>query len=288
MLEIIYASTMKEATEAVKNGFEPVECSFGREGTAVGKYKLDHHGAYSSEEAVSLKAARLALNGVKLEQFVVAGAADCDQCYAIASLGSLIPVNLAEAEAVAEIDVDPIGRDFTSEKYVRMLMFDQKTRNMPNCLESTLKSLDVLVEIFNGRYTAEDVRKAAEDELQRKEEVKKGIKMLLPGKVALVHSADWGYDVWYESAPIVVSYAEAKKAVTIGLCPKKGGTLGNESGFDILGEEGLKRVFPKLDSLIKQGWGGRETIGGSPRNVDMSYEDAVKAYEIIREIVLAS
>lgn len=288
MLEIIYASSIKEALEAAEKGYEPVECSFGREGTAVGKYKLDHHGTYSSEEAVSLKAARLALGGVKLEKYVVTGAADCDQCYAIASLGSLIPVNLAEAEAVAEIDVDPIGRDFTSEKYIRMLMFDQKTKNMPNCLESTLKSLDALVEIFNGRYTDDDVRKAAEDELQRKQEVRKGIKMLLPGKVALVHSADWGFDVWYESAPIVVSYAEAKKAVTIGLCPKKGGTLGNESGFDILGAEGLLRVFPKLDSLICPGWGGRETIGGSPRNVEMGYGDAVRAYGIIREIVLAS
>ena len=285
MTEIIYAQDMKEALEATKRGFEPVECSFGRD-SVVGIYKLDHHGQYSSEEAVSIKAARLALEDVKLEKFVVTGAADCDQCYAIAALsGPKIPINLNEATAVADIDIDPIGRDLTSDKYIRILIFNQKTQSLPNGLDSTLKSLYELIEIFNGRYSEEDVKAAIEKENKRKQIVRSGIKEIEPGKIALVNSDARGFDVWYEYAPVVVAYVEPKKAITLGLCPKTGGTLGDKSGLDLLGQEGLNKVFPKLDELIKPGWGGRETIGGSPRNIPMTYEDAVKVYQLIKEII---
>jgi len=283
--EILYASNMAEALDMATKGFEPVECAFGREGSAVGRYKLDHHGQYSGEEAVSVKAARLALEGVKLQRFVVTGDADCDQCYAIAALsGSQIPIDMDEANAIAEVDVDPIGRDLASDRYVRILLFNQRTHGFPSCLDSTYKALGEFVGIFNGRYGAKDVDAARSYEKARKDSVRQGIKQLEPGRVALVASDDWGFDVWYESAPIVVAFVAPKKSVTIGLCPKKGGTLGDRTGFELLGPEGLKRVYPVLDSEIKPGWGGRETIGGSPRNAEMTYEDAQKAFAIIKEI----
>ena len=111
------------------------------------------------------------------------------------------------------------------------------------------------------------------------------IEKLDPGKVALTNSSAWGFDVWYESAPIVVSYIAPKKSIIVGLCPKTGGTLGDVSGFDILGPEGLKDVFLGLDEEIAPGFGGRETIGGSPRNVEMSHDDAERAYEVIKELI---
>lgn len=287
MVELIYANNLEDALNALENGFEPVECSFGDK-SVVGKHILDHHGKYAGEEAVSIKAVRLALKGVTLDKFVVTGTADCDQCYAIAALNGSIHLSLDEAAAVAEMDTDPIGRDFTSNRYIKILMHRQITDGLPNCLESTYSSLDALIRIFNDNYTNADVNDALQKEEQRKQRMKTQVVLVEEGKVALVRSdsAEWGFDVWYGLAPIVVVYKVNKSSVTIGLCPKKGGTLADKTGFDLLGNEGLMRAVPLLNTEIIEGWGGRKTIIGSPRNTPMSYEDAVKVYELIRKIIL--
>ena len=56
-----------------------------------------------------------------------------------------------------------------------------------------------------------------------------------------------------------------------------------------MGGEG-KNVLPSdkfhvLDKEIKPGWGGKEVVGGGPRNEVMTFEDAVKTYEIIKKII---
>jgi hypothetical protein len=275
-MELKYANTAIEAHEAAENGFEPVECSFGKE-SIVGGYVLDHHGKYSCEDAVSIKAAKMALDGINLEKFVVTGEADCDQVYAIAALsGPKIPISLDEAVAVAEIDIDPIGRDRTLDRYIKILMHWQKTERLPHCLESTYKSIGYAIEIFNGRYSSEDVSSAIHQEENLKETAKNDIKQSEAGKIVLVDSDIWGFNIWYETAPIVVVYSKIKKKVSIGVHPKN---------KDLLGAEGLNKIYPILDSKIKVGWGGRKDIGASPRNVEMNYADAIKAYDIIKELI---
>jgi len=286
-VNIRYAQTLEEAINYEKEGYEPVECSFGKH-SVVGKLLLDHHGQYSGQDAVSIKAAKFALNGIKLKNFVVTGEADCDQCYAIAALsGPQIPVKIEHAEAIAEIDTDPVGRDKTNERYIQTLMFEQKTQNLKYCLESSYKSLDELIRIYNNHYDSNEVNQAINNERERKISAKNNIKLYEQGKIALAVSQDKGFDVWYEIAPVVVHYNPDKKLIVFMLNPKKGGLFGEKTGFDLLGKEGLIPIYEKLDNLLqKKGCGGREMIGGSPRNVEMSYNDALRAYEFIKSIIV--
>ena len=104
-VDIIFANTLEEALNARDRGYEPVECAFGRD-SVVGDLCLDHHGMYSQEEAVSIKAARLAKDGVTRHKFVVAGTPDADQMYAAAVLSRNIPIDFKDAEAIAQYDID--------------------------------------------------------------------------------------------------------------------------------------------------------------------------------------
>lgn len=282
MVSIVYANSQKDALDALINGYEPIECSFGKD-SVVGAYFLDHHGLYSNEDCVAVKAAKLVQLDIRLDKFVVTGTADCDQCYAIAALsGPKIPIVMEEAKAISELDVDPIGRDLSSERYQRILLFNQNTNKFSQSLDGATKSLDELIRIYNGKYKASEINVALKKEVERKDNAKKLISDMELEKIALVVSEERSFDVWYSYAPIVVQYFPEKKIITLGLCPKKGSMLCSKSGFDLLGFEGLASIYPLLDKEIKVGWGGRESVGGSPRNIKMQFEDAVAAFNIIK------
>jgi hypothetical protein len=104
-------------------------------------------------------------------------------------------------------------------------------------------------------------------------------------------SRAWGFDIWYGrelergtsdevkgwNAPIVVAYLESNRNVTVG-CPNK------SVAEAVLGKGGLKNAFPVLDEIIS-GWGGRESIGGSPRGMELTEEQAREAARKIAELV---
>ena len=232
-----------------------------------------------------MKAARLALEGKRQNQFVVTGTPDCDQIYAIAALSGLIPVNMDDAIAIAEIDIDPIGRDKTSERYLPILMFEQRTQHLTNCLESSYTALGELIRIFSGKYHRSDIDEAINKEKLRKIDMVKKLEYTNCGRVGLAVSEVKGFDAWYKDASIVVQYNPKKKTITIGLCTKREYPSCKASGLDLLGPKGLDMVWPVLNERIMQGFGGRIDVGGSPRNVEVTYEQAKQAYEIIPEII---
>jgi hypothetical protein len=290
-IEILYAPTLEQATLALEAGYEPVECSFGRE-SVVGEYVLDHHGKYSAEEAVSTKAAKLASDGIKLNRFVVTGAADTDQMYAVAALAGAIPIRMEDAEAIAEMDVDPIGRNILDERYVRVLLHKQEYLDSTNGQKSSVRSLAAAIRIFSpGDYLYAhdwfhwDYMEAILREKYQRKNALGAVRDRVPGKVALV-SGQVGpaWNDWYTQAPIVVAYVANQERVTVGLCPKKGGILSDKSGFDILGDKGLLTFIPSLNQIVA-GWGGRPDVIGSPRNQKMSLEGAAEVYEMIKKVV---
>lgn len=282
-VNLIFATTEAEAIAARDNGYEPVECPFGPV-SVVGKFFLDHHGPYSQNEAVSIRAARLVLEeDVFLRNFVVTGSADCDQSYAISVLSRNIPARLDEATAVAELDVDPVGRDKTAPRYIRCLMFEQRTRGLPDCLDSSRTSLENLITIFNGEYTETDVALAIQHEEKRKTEAMAEIRAKSNGIIALVESADRSFDVWYQVAPVVVQRNPIRNKLTLMLCPKRGGILPEKSGLDLLGPEGLTPFYKEIDNVLGvTGSGGRDVVGGSPQGIAISYEQAERVYEFLK------
>ena len=77
-------------------------------------------------------------------------------------------------------------------------------------------------------------------------------------RVLVVQSVVWGFDLWYRAAPIVVSYASRLQKVTVG-CPDV------PTAERLFGPGGLNHVW----KVLGRGWGGRESIGGSPRGVSL-------------------
>jgi hypothetical protein len=45
------------------------------------------------------------------------------------------------------------------------------------------------------------------------------------------------------------------------------------------------RLIPMLDKETAKGWGGRESIGGSPRGMQMSEGDVARAARVVAELV---
>lgn len=282
-VELVYANNMQEAENARDGGFEPVECAFGSS-SVVGPRILDHHGPYSANEAVSIRAAKLVAGGDSCNKFVVAGRPDHDQIYACGVLSLNIPANLDQAEAVAEMDVDPIGRDRTSPRYLPEILFEQGTQGIARNLSGAQNALNCLIDIYSRPHSSEEIALALRNEEIRKRNVLEKIVLNAEGKVALAISEERGFGEWYTKAPIVVLYNPRTKGITLGLNPKKGTPFFNYNGFDLIGNKGFSSLYQEFDNATqKKGAGGREVIGGSPRGVIMNEEDARAYYQILLE-----
>ena len=97
--------------------------------------------------------------------------------------------------------------------------------------------------------------------------------------MALVESAAPGFDVWYaDIAPVIVAYVAEGQRVTIGVKDLAAAQA-------LFGPRGLLEVFPKLEP---HGWGGRETVGGSPRGAVLSRADASDTTRAISSFVFAT
>jgi hypothetical protein len=108
---------------------------------------------------------------------------------------------------------------------------------------------------------------AAEVEKKRLEAARHARVLLSEREVLVVAAHVWGFDVWYRDHPVVILYDIGKHKLTIG-CPNE------QVAERLFGPGGLKNVFPKLDP---PGWGGRPSIGGSPRGVALGEDAALRA-----------
>lgn len=287
-IDIRYGSSAAAIEEVLGAGYEPVECSFG--GTSiVGKYKLDHHGKLSSEEPVSVKAARLALEpGFEpLHKFAVTGMADGDATYAILALSQTITPSIEIAAGLAELDMDPIGIDRTVHPYIREVIFEMN--GIPELSkEGFYNALAAGATAFDGGPLSQDLRDSGiEYERKRLERGREAIKDIA-NDVALVEFDGPSRDVWHQYASLVVQYKPTQSVITISSCsPRAAGRLGKKSAFDIFGAGGLGEFYPVLDRVLgSAGSGGRPDIGGSPRGVETTWSDAVRVFECLAQMKL--
>lgn len=273
-VEVKFVLDLLEAQSLAKQGFEPVECSFGNE-SVVGPLKLDHHGELSSEEPVSLKATKLAQEGIRRNRFVVTGTPDADQIYAILALSGQVTPDLDLARSIAEIDLDPINHSRLEPKYLRIVIFFQvldHSAKMIQSQEAVEKALLIGKRIFDTSKEIDPkiAEKAREEELARLAEVSKTVKAIIPDKVVLAEADFWTMDGLSQIAEAIVAFMPKLGRITVG--------LKRHNGF---GRYGLKMVYPYLSKFIHPGWGGRELIGGSPRGIRMDTEDAISTFQIL-------
>ena len=319
MANIVIA--MSKDIETVKNlvaaGFCPVECSFG-DVSVVDELELDHHGSKSHLESVAIRAYR-DFFGVRTEdpRFVI-NHIDADSIFAVASLAGLLPhPEVAKsmpaymqktwgqdlmplAETIAIMDTDPIGRDIIAMPMGSVLA---AWNSLFGANANDELAAYAAVEGFRRLLTQPSARvfvAAAENaENERREAALKDLRER--GKkdgavMSIVQSRVFGFDVWYGrnveagapneargwDNPIVVSWLERTENITMA-------TPNKAVAEELLGEGGLMNVFKALNEAYGlaegSGFGGRDTIGGSPRGRKMTEADLAKAVSVINQLM---
>jgi len=311
-IRLVLSNNAEEICGLVSQGFCPVECSIGGE-SIVDSLNMDHHGANSALEAVGLRAYR-DLYGVRAEdpRFVVTGVADADATFAVVALAGLIPHpsrkvaetlppaikasltrDLTElAITISRVDVSPIGLDIPAMPGGDVLLtWNAMSTNARDTLGFEMgvglwRSLlegnpNQLGPFFVAAKTAEVNRvQASMVDLNER-----GV--MINGVLVIKESRVFGFPEWYgrietelfESAsgwsnPVVLAWLERGHNVTMG-CP-------NDSVAEVLfGKGGLKNVFSQLEPT---GWGGRESVGGSPRGVEITWEQVETVAKKIAEL----
>ncbi len=304
-LEIVHTHEYDEAVRRRDAGFEPVECAFGQYGSVLGPLCLDHHGTESHREGVALRACR-DLYGARASdpRFVVTGTPDADAVLAIVALAGLVPRERLRPEfyeLVDRHDVDPIGLDMLESGPGEELAWFNQRSELFQTEAGFHKAIGHMVDLLRRGLDDETRRQVHKMELNRRKKALGGIVALYdlqdralplpadpasqplrrgaaahagPGVVLLVKSTVWGFDQWYRLAPVVVSYAERMAKTTAG-CPDV------ETAEALFGRGGLMNVWPALG----RGWGGRATIGGSPRGVRQRVSDAeATAHVLVRTL----
>ena len=312
-MNLVLSNTADEIRTLVSQGFCQIECSIGGE-SIVDELKMDHHGSNSALEAVALRAYR-DLYGVRAEdpRFVVTGVADADACFAVAALAGLIPHpkrvvaetlpptikmsltrDLTElAQIISRVDVSPIGLDIPALPCGEVLL----TWNaMSTSARDTLgfqMGVGLWRALLEGNpsqlgpfFTAAKTAEANRVQASLADLNERGV--VINGVLIVKESRVFGFPEWYgriedqpfESVggwrnPLVLAWLERGHNVTMG-CP-------NDTVADALfGKGGLKDVFGQLEPT---GWGGRESVGGSPRGVELSWEQVQEAVKKIAELI---
>ena len=308
-LVLVLSNNVVEIKTLVAEGFCPVECSIGGE-SITDELLMDHHGSNSHLEGVAVRAYRDNFGARKDDpRFVTTGSADADCTFAVAALAGLLPhpnravpetappnvkAQLNQdltglAETVNSVDVNPIGLRIPDLAYGEILMSfnaltyaNKDTLGFYGSVNMWRNLLDARQDQINPFLTAakdsEAARiKAADEDLEAVGKKVGDFVLLLEGSKA------WGFDIWYGRLeeksfdsiagwrnPIAISWTD-KGNVTLG-CPN------NQVAEALFGPGGLKNVLPKLQPV---GWGGRESIGGSPRGEILTLEQVRAAAQII-------
>lgn len=285
-LDISYVRTAAEAEAKRDEGYEPIECAFGKQ-SVVGPLVLDHHGPYSGEEPVSIRAAKIALapGFTPITKFVVTGMPDPDALYTMLALSGAVQPDLTVASALAELDVDPIGIDRRSEPYLRNAAYDMLGPPALS-LEGYRSALERCAEFFLPEPLDADLAdRAREFERARIERAKQAI-VRAEGNLALVISDEPSRDIWHTVAAVVVQFKPSMRVVTFsGRSPAGAQRIGAPNIYDVAGKEGLTPIYQQLAPIFGADCGGRPDIGGSPRGLACSLDQAQAAFEKLKVLL---
>ncbi len=285
-IQLLWQQDENEIEACMKEGFVPIEMAEGTR-TYVDFRRLDHHNEYSDMPSACITALKFygELSGQKPARIMV-NHTDSDSVMTGVTLLGLLPRELLKVlnPEIGQLDTEPLMAD---EKNLR---FNDEIRIWKKNMESVKQSgwswlygVQLWIDIFENRADFQGVLddlNAGEDErkklaLEDYQAAKRGPS----GRVLLVNpSRVKGFDVQFgrqEGATpdtlegwrhlCIISYI-AKAGNVMLACPcRKVAELA-------FGPGGLKNVFSLLPGINGKTWGGRESVGGSPRGVTFPAE----------------
>ena len=304
-IEIVFVSTKEEAESFKEQGYCPVECAFGDE-SVIDDLKMDHHGEFGYLGSVSSRAYQDHYGARKNDPRFVINHVDADNTFAIAALAGILPNSetgkdlTGLAQTVAMMDTDPIGRDVlqmtdgdilaTWQKIYSHMEKDAVSASSAVYGWQTLTtSPDVAPFLEVGKQAVIEVRETAKEEMHRCGH-KNGDIFVLSGV-----TVD-GFNEWYgrnmDADPHtldawknpVVAALNSKKGIRIA-CPN------DEIAELIFGKGGLENVFARLNENPKYkdtdgGFGGRVSVGGSPRKMEMEAYDLKEIANAVNSLIV--
>ncbi len=300
--EIVLTNNEAEVRKLVAEGYCPVECSINGH-SIVDDLVMDHHEDRSHLEPVSLRALRDHAGARAHDpRFVVVGACDADASFAIAALAGQIPVTEATmklADTIGIMDTTPVGKNILSLPYGEHLAAwtDQNvyTSRKP---DGAYAAVSDWVEIASGleqpdANLQQRIDRSVEKESNRHETALRDLERATTvGQVRLINHSDvFGFSEWHGrretggidrregwDIPVVVIYNKTTQTMGIS-CPNK------QVAEEVFGKGGLRNIFDKLEGKNGMSFGGRESVGGSPRGQVMTFEDAQKVQQAISDVI---
>jgi len=259
----------QEALQLVADGYIPIEATYGeischsREDELL---TLDHHNDFSDLECPAFRA-QAEMFGKGNGKYVLSHL-DNDSVMTVLGLeGIKIPLDLIEAVKFN----DTMGpHKVPKEKIYSALQARTQLMNEVCCDAQryidgpgALATLcDKICEMIAWEDDHPEIQRFIAVDRARRHKVRR-LYSLWADDIRIAHTSldEYPMDVLYEVSPVVVFHSPARKAFTIGCIDEAVATK-------LFGDGGLKRVFP----ILGVGFGGRESVGGSPRGEELHYE----------------
>jgi hypothetical protein len=263
----------------ITEGFIPIEMAVGGK-SYVDHRVLDHHNEYSDLPSACLSAMKYygESNCADSAKFMV-NHVDADCVMTGVTLMGLLPFDVLKDlnDEIGALDTDPLSVDNSTLKYGDLIMcWKTGMRSLKNSAWSWLYGVSLFIDIVKNTSSYAAVLERIRDvESSRITAAMADYEKTLTGKsgrvILIPSSTVWGLDVQFGHKAgcdidvpsswrhwCIISKAQKSGSVFVS-CPNKRIA---EAAFGI---GGLMNVFPKLPGINGKFWGGRESVGGSPR-----------------------
>ena len=299
-IELLWQPELNEIPEYIEKGFVPVEMSEGSH-SFVDFRELDHHNELSDRPSASITAMKFYGDlANETTAHIMVNHADADCVVTGLTLLGLLPKELHEKlnPEIGLADTVPIGLDYSKLKFGGHIQVWKKAmQSIKQSGWSWLYGLSLWLEILErpelyqkhfdklNEEEAERIRLAREDYSNAVISKSGRVVLVMPSRVK-------GYEVYFQRQNefpddalqgwkhwCVIAVPDWKESKAQISCPN---IKVAEAAF---GAGGLKNVFDLLPKVDGKEWGGRETVGGSPRGVEFPRERITEVLEIIDSAV---
>ena len=280
-IQLLWRPEVTEIQQYMDEGFVPIEMAEGTH-SFVDFRVLDHHNEYSDLPSACITALKYygELAGTDSAKIMV-NHTDSDSVMTGLTLLGFLPLNFLEEinPEIGILDTEPLIAEPEKMKYFELItLWKAAMGSSKQSAWSWLYGLQLWLDIYfhKDRFSGllEKLKQYEEERREIAADEYKSAKISPSGRVVTItNSKVKGYDVQFmrqkEFSPLtlegwrhwcIVSYVE-KSGVIMLSCPcRKVAELA-------FGNGGLKNILPLLPKIDGKEWGGRESIGGSPRGV---------------------
>jgi len=281
-INLLWRPERSEIPDYISQGFVPIEMAEGDE-SFVDFRCLDHHNAYSclpSACVTALKHYGTLGNPARL----MVNHTDADCVLAGLTIMGFLPMEILEKlnVEVGILDTNPLSEDYTQFAHgdaIRLWKTGMVSAKQSGW--SWLYGLQLFLDIFRNADCYSEIKDKIEERERERvrlalEDYEKAVRSP-SGKILLIApSRVNGFGVQFCRQPnfpadtlegwkhwCIAAHVAGSENITIS-CP-------NRSVAELaFGPGGLLNIYPKLPELEGKKWGGRESVGGSPRGAAVS------------------